>query len=195
MAAPQYIPPHNDPRARLRELLKESANSPEISVLRLALLRQEQPNSVVQIDSVRADEQAIAVKVTIGLPGGARYTDITAMDVDTNRSWAEQHDEVQAIAIARALDGLGITTAPAYLTEPAPRAEQRLPPAESPVSPATAPRNENDHLAEYSWTSFWQAAHGKNITREQVEQALGKSIQESTPKDAIEALQSVGVWE
>lgn len=193
MTASPYNPPQSDPRTRLLELLEESTISPEIAMLRLAVLRQDAPKAVVQIDSVRADDTAIAVKVTIGTPNGGRHSEITAIDVDPERSWSEQHDNVQAIAIARALDGLGVAAAPTQLTEPAPRAEQRLPPAESPVAPATAPRNENDHLAEYSWTSFWQSARSRNITKEQVEQALGKSIQESTPKEALEALEAKGM--
>lgn len=193
MTASPYNPPQSDPRTRLQELLEKSTISPEIAMLRLAVLRQDAPKAVVQIDSVRADDTAIAVKVTIGTPNGGRHSEITAIDVDPERSWGEQHDNVQAIAIARALDGLGIAAAPTQLTEPAPRAEQRQPPAESPVTAATAPRNENDHLAEYSWTSFWQSARSRNITKEQVEQALGKSIQESTPKEALEALEAKGM--
>lgn len=193
MTASPYNPPQSDPRTRLLELLEESTISPEIAMLRLAVLRQDSPNAVVQIDSVRADDTAIAVKVTIGTPNGGRHSEITAIDVDPDRSWAEQHEDVQAIAIARALDGLGFNSAPTQLAESAPRTGQRQPPAESPVSPPTVPRNENDHLAEYSWTSFWQSARSRNITKEQVEQALGKSIQESTPKEALDALEAKGM--
>lgn len=195
MTAQQYTKPEPDPRARLREMLKESPISPEIAELRLAVLRQEMPKLVVQIDSVRADDTAISVKATIGLPNGARHTNIYTADVDPGRSWAEQHDEAQAIAIARALDGLGISAEPsAGERQTPPQPEQRRQPPESPAKPATAPRSDDDHLSEYSWTSFWQAAHARNITREQVEQALGRSIQESTPKDAVDALVATGNW-
>lgn len=199
MNASQYNQPQSDPRARLLELLEESTISPEIARLRLAVLRQESPKAVVQIDSVRADDTAIAIKVTIGTPNGGRHTDISATDVDPARSWAEQHDELQAIAIARALDGLEISgqptkvAPPSFKTGPKPEQPQPQPPAESPVSTATAPRNDGDHLAEYSWTSFWQSARSRNITKEQVEQALGKSIQESTPKEALDALEAKGM--
>jgi hypothetical protein len=55
-------------------------------------------------------------------------------------------------------------------------------------------RADGDHLPEYSWTSFWQAARARNITKEQVETALGRPIQQATPHDAVEALQAAGIW-
>lgn len=195
MTAQPYTKPEPDPRARLRELLAETLISPEIAGLRLAVLRQEMPKLVVQIDSVRADDTAISVKATIGLPNGARHTSIYSADVDPDRSWSQQHNDAQAIAIAQALDGLGMTTdRPSEGRQNPPQPEQRRQTVESPAKPATARRSEDDHLSEYSWTSFWQAAHARNITREQVEQALGRSIQESTPKDAVDALVAIGNW-
>lgn len=220
--------PETDPRTRLRELLAKNPHSPEIAGLRLEVLRLDAPKSVVQIDSVRADDTAIAVKATIGLPNGARHTSIHAVDVDPDRSWSVQHDEVQAMAVIRALDGLGIRAEQSQPSQrAAPQQEQRQPPVESPsaqapearlekaqpprqappqpeqraprveppASAAAEPRSDDDHLTEYSWTSFWQAAHARNITREQVEQALGRSIHESTPKAAVDALVANGIWE
>jgi hypothetical protein len=182
---------------------------------------------VVQIDSVRADDTAIAIKATIGWPGGGRHTRIEAHDVDPNRSWAEQYEYVQALAIAGALDGLGIADdrpqpvnqppqeAPRSLPQPAsqpvqePRASQPQPgnqqaqdvraPQPSAASQPTpgakaVQRADGDHLSEYSWTSFWQAARARNITREQVETALGRPIQQATPRDAVEALQAADMW-
>lgn len=195
MTASQNTTPPPYPRARLRELLVDSTNSPEIAALRLDVLRLDAPKTAVQIDSVRADDIAIAVKVTIGLPGGARNSSIVAIDVDPDRSWAEQHDETQATAIAKVLDGLGIRSEQAPRSTAPAATDQRQQPTESPVKPATAQRAEDDHLPEYSWTSFWQAAHARNITREQVEQALGRSVQQASPKDAMDALQSKGMWE
>lgn len=159
-----------------------SSTAVENANRRLASLRNEVPDVVVQIDSVRADDTAIAVKATIGLPGGARNTDITAIDVDPGRSWAEQHDIAYATAINRALDGLGIPT--------------QQPQAANPPTPGASAmqRVEGDHLSEYSWTSFWQAARARNITREQVEQALGRSVQQATPRDAVDALQAADMW-
>ncbi len=156
--------------------------SPQSVERRLADLRREVPEAVVQIDSVRADDTAIAVKATIGLPGGARHSGIIAIDVDPARSWANQLGETEAAAIARALDGLGFPgDQPQSAPQPTPGA-------------SAVQRVDGDHLTEYSWTSFWQTARARNITREQVEQALGRSIQQATPKDAVDALQAAGLW-
>ena len=207
MTTPSYTDPPADPRAELRSLRADSALSPEIAALRLAVLRQDVPDALVQIDSVRADDTAIAVKATIGLPGGARHSGIAAMDVDPARSWADQHAMTEAIAIARALDGLGIrvekpqpatqhtqgASASAVPQSPTAEARQQTSPQQTPGASAMQ-KVDGDHLSEYSWTSFWQAAHARNITREQVEQALGRSVQQATPRDAVDALQAAGMW-
>ncbi len=194
---------------------------------RLANLRREVPTAIVQIDSVRADDTAIAIKATIGWPGGGRHTRIEAHDVDPNRSWAAQYAYVQALAITRALDGLGIADdqpqpasqppqdAPRTRPQPASQPDQeprasvpqpgnqqaspvqaQQPAATSQPSPGASAvqRADGDHLAEYSWTSFWQTARARNITREQVEAALGRPIQQATPRDAVEALEAAGLW-
>lgn len=184
---------------------------------RLANLRREFPTAVVQIDSVRADDTAIAVKALVSLPSGGRHTRIAAHDVDPNRSWAEQYEQVQALATLRALDGLGIAddqpqpASPQPQEAPRPRAQEpalpRQQPATQPQSPvqsqaappaspgaAAVQRADGDHLSEYSWTSFWQAARARDITKDQVEAALGRSIQQATPRDAVEALEAAGMW-
>lgn len=200
MTISNYTDPPADARAELRVHRSDAAISPEIATLRLALLRQDVPDALVQIDSVRADDTAIAVKATIGLPGGGRHTGMSAVDVDTSRSWAEQHAMAEAIAVARALDGLGIrveTSKPVKPQAQAPSVTQQAPTASAtpPTSGAGAmQRVDGDHLPEYSWTSFWQVAHARNLTREQVEQALGRPVQQATPKDAVEALQAAGMW-
>ena len=209
-----------------------SAVTPDSATRRLAALRREMADIIVQIDSVRADDTAIAVKATIGLPDGARHTAIAALDVDNTQSWAAQHEQVQASAITRALDGLGIADDQPQRTSPQPqeaaRPQEATPPRPQPTNqsapesraaqprpqpaapapaanqPQAAPpaspgasavqRADGDHLSEYSWTSFWQAARARNITREQVEAALGRSIQQATPRDAVEALQAAGMW-
>lgn len=213
MSTHGYDAPATDPHARLRELLETDAISPEIAELRLAVLRQESPQALVQIDAVRADDTAVAVKAVISLPGGARHTAIAAADVDTSESWADQLEMQQAIAIARALDGLGHTTArlQQQAERPTSRPQQpaETPPAQ-PQQPAADPDaqpqqeasqqqpsqqtpNETDHLPEYSWNAFWQTMNARNITREQVEKALGKSVQETTPKEAVDALTAAGL--
>lgn len=165
--------------------------TPDSATGQLASLRRDLPDVVVQIDSVRADDIAIAVKATIGLPGGARNTHIAAMDVDPDRSWASQHDAVQAMAVARALDGLGIRVdVPQPSSQPP---DQRT--AQATPGASAMQKVDGDHLSEYSWTSFWQAARARNITREQVEQALGRSVQQATPRDAMDALQAAGMWD
>lgn len=201
------------------------AITPDSATRRLAALRREMADIIVQIDSVRADDTAIAVKATIALPDGARHTAIAALDVDNTRSWAAQHEQVQASAITRALDGLAIaddqsqpaTQPPQEAPRPRPvgqppqelRASQPQPgnqqiqearapqaPADSHPTPGASAvqRADGDHLSEYSWTSFWQTARSLSITKEQVETALGRPIQQATPRDAVEALQAAGMW-
>lgn len=185
MPAPEYEPIPADPRTMLRDIANDARVTPRIAALRLAVLRLDYPEAIVQIDPVRQDDTAIAVKSTIGLPGGARHTAIAATDVDAAASWAEQYAHTEAIAIARALDGLGQA-----LDRQVPTSS-----AKPEASPSQLPRSdEEDHLPEYSWNAFWREAHGRNISREQVEQALGRSIQEVTPRDAVMALQASGRW-
>ena len=186
MPAPRYDAPTTDPTARLRELQNDTDVSPEIAELRLATLRQEYPNALVQIDAVRADDTAIAVKATIGLPGGARHTAIASADVDADTSWADQLEMVQAVAVARALDGL-----PQRATQ---SAREQQPPQSRPQQGVPSAAAENDHLPEYSWNAFWQTMNKRNITRDQVEQALGKTVQEATPKEAVDALKAAGLF-
>lgn len=191
MTEPHYQTPPTDPQAMLQELQESATISPEIAELRLAILRREIPEALVQIDAVRADDTAIAVKVTIGLPGGARHSVIASEDVDTERGWAEQMEMVQAIAIARALDGLGSRSARVAEAQQPRRQQQQSPAAQ--FSAQTAASAEGDHLPEYSWNAFWQTMNSHNITRDQVEQSVGKTVQETTPKEAVEALKAAGL--
>lgn len=193
MTEPRYQAPSTDPQARLQELQKDAIISPEIAELRLAILRREVPEALVQIDAVRTDDTAIAVKATIGLPGGARHSAIAAEDVDTEGSWADQLELVQAIAIAKVLDGLGSRSARIVDAPPSRQQQQTQQQSSAPQSSAHAAMAESDHLPEYSWNAFWQSMNSRNITREQVEQAVGKTVQETTPKEAVEALKSAGL--
>lgn len=189
MTEPRYQTPPTDPRARLNELQEDAAISPEIAELRLAILRREIPEALVQIDAVRADDTAIAVKATIGLPGGARHSAIAAEDVDADRAWAGQLEMVQAIAVAKALDGLGSRSAqPAEVQSRRQQQPQSQAAADTPQAPV-----EGDHLPEYSWNAFWHTMNSRNITREQVEQTVGKTVQETTPKEAVDALKAAGL--
>lgn len=169
-------------RTRLAELRRETRISPEIADIRLALMRVRDPNAVVLIDVARADDTAIAVRATTGFVGGAMSSHIAARDVADGESWSDQMAMVQAEAICVALDALQPRTS--AHTEPQSTAAQKQP------RPAVS---EEDHLPEYSWNAFWQTMNAKSITREQVEQTLGKSVQEATPKEAVDALTSAGL--
>lgn len=182
MPAPLYENPPIDPLARLRELLEENIISEEIADLRLQLLRRDHADCIVQIDEIRADDTAIAFRATIGVPGGGRHTGVATDDVDADTSWSDQLKQVEAIAVAKALDGLGFTL-DRLMDRPATSPEEKR---------SDAPADE-DHLPEYSWNAFWQTMNTRKITREQVEQALGKSVQEATPKEAVDALRTAGV--
>lgn len=170
--------------ASVRTPRQESEISPEIADLRLAMLRSDVPQAVVQIDAVRADDTAIAVKVTIGLPGGGRYSHIAAADVAPDSSWSDQLAMVQATAIVQVLNGL---QSPPRAKETAAAPQRRA------TSQAPTVSTEDDHLPEYSWNAFWQTMNQRSITRDQVEQALGKTVQEATPKEAVEALKAAGL--
>lgn len=175
-------PTPEDQRTRTHQPRQDSGTLPEIAETRLAMLRAEVPQAVVQIDAVRADDIAIAVKVTVGFPGGGRHSHIAAADVEAGTSWAEQLAMVQARAIVHVLDGL----------KQSPRGnETTAAPVRRPAPPqATA---EEDHLPEYSWNAFWQTMNQRGIARDRVEQALGKTVQEATPKEAVDALKAAGV--
>lgn len=173
----------DDMRTRLRQLQQSTSVSPEIAELRLTMLRAEVPQALMQIDAVRADDTAIAVKVTIGLPGGARLAHIAAADVDPQSSWSDQMAMVQATAVVRVLDGLQSRSAHAA-EEPAAPVVRR---------PAAPPVGEEDHLPEYSWNAFWQTMNQRGVSRDQVEKALGKTVQEATPREAVDALKTAGL--
>lgn len=185
MSTPDSDPTPSDPRAMLRDTPTDTGVTAPLAALRLAVLRLDFPDAIVQVDPVRQDDIAIAVKATIGLPSGARHTAIAAVDVDTMTGWAEQYAQTEAVAIARALDGLGQSLDRQIQAQGKAGAAQPSVPQRS---------DEDDHLPEYSWNAFWREAHARNLSRDQVEQALGRSIQEVTPRDAVLALQAAGRW-
>lgn len=174
-----------DPQSRLRERQESADITPEIAERRLAELRREVPQALVQIDAVRADDVAIAVKVVIGLPGGARHSAIASADVDEGTSWSEQMEQVQAVAVARALNGLLHRPSRPTVSQPS----QSLPAQPAPTESV----QDDDHLPEYSWNAFWKTVNSRNITRDQVEQALGRPVLEATPKEAVDALTAAGL--
>lgn len=175
-----------DLRTRLATLRKEQEVSPEIAEIRLALFRVRDPNAIVRIDAVRADDTAIAVRASTGYVGGAMSSYIASQDVDAETSWSEQMAMVQAVAVCTALDSLQSLVS----SQPTVPADK---PAASTAPPATPAQSEEDHLPEYSWNAFWQTMNTRNISKDQVTEALGKDIQEATPREAVEALKSAGV--
>lgn len=176
-------------RDQLRAASAESPTSAATAALRLSLLRALVPEAVVQIDAVRADDAAIAVRATIGRGGGGRASAIAAIDVVEGSSWSDQMAQVEADAIARALDLLGMTL------ERAMGSESLAAEYKAPATPTEAPSADEGAMATYSWNAFWQHARSRNITREQVESALGRSVKEVSPHDAVDALTAAGLWQ
>jgi hypothetical protein len=60
--------------------------------------------------------------------------------------------------------------------------------------PAEAPKEDDAHLPEYSWTGFWNAAKAFGLDAKRVEEILGRPAHQSSPKEAVEALQAAGAW-
>lgn len=50
------------------------------------------------------------------------------------------------------------------------------------------------HLPEYSWTGFWNTARGFGLDAKRVEEILGRPANQSSPKEAVEALRDAGAW-
>lgn len=63
-------------------------------------------------------------------------------------------------------------------------------------TPASSPTSAEDdaHLAEYSWNTFWSRARGLGLTPEKVTEALGRPANQMTPKEAVSGLIEAGVW-
>jgi hypothetical protein len=60
--------------------------------------------------------------------------------------------------------------------------------------PAEPPREDDAHLPEYSWTEFWNTARGFGLDAKRIEEILGRPAHQSSPKEAVEALQVAGAW-
>lgn len=64
-----------------------------------------------------------------------------------------------------------------------------------PPQPRPEGAGEDDvHLPEYSWTGFWNAARGFGLDAKRVEEILGRPANQSTPKEAVDALRDAGAW-
>src|SRR5690606_10844099 len=71
------------------------------------------------------------------------------------------------------------------------RRAQSRPQAVPPATP-DAPRDDDAHLPEYSWTGFWNTARSFGLDAKKVEEILGRPANQSSPKEAVEALQAAG---
>jgi len=79
---------------------------------------------------------------------------------------------------------------PSGASRPDPEPEPRLGP--EPL-PAEEPTNEPD-MADYTWTHFWTWARANNLsTKGQVEQRIGRPIDNLTPRDVRQLLHEQGV--
>ena len=70
-------------------------------------------------------------------------------------------------------------------------------PAVSPpssVDPAPALAEDDAHLEEYSWNTFWSRARAFGLNPDKVTEALGHPAHEVTPKEAVAGLIDAGVW-
>lgn len=73
------------------------------------------------------------------------------------------------------------------------RRAQSRPQAVPPPQPDAA-REDDAHLPEYSWTTFWNTARSYGLDAKKVEEILGRPANQSSPKEAVEALQAAGAW-
>lgn len=90
---------------------------------------------------------------------------------------------------------------PPRMDETAPSVVNALRRANRPaVSPAASgepvPVQEDDdaHLEEYSWNTFWSRAREMGLTPDKVTAALGRPASQMTPKEAVAGLIDAGVW-
>lgn len=63
-----------------------------------------------------------------------------------------------------------------------------------PPSSQESARDDDAHLPEYSWTTFWNTARGFGLDAKRVEEILGRPANQSSPKEAVEELRAAGAW-
>lgn len=92
-------------------------------------------------------------------------------------------------------------SAPAQMAESAPsvvnalRHTHRPAPAEPPASErAPGPTDDDVHLEEYSWNSFWSRARELGLTPDKVTELLGQPAPKMTPREAVSGLIEAGAW-
>ena len=76
------------------------------------------------------------------------------------------------------------------------RAQRPAASAAPPSAPPTgdAARDDDAPLPEYSWTGFWNAARSFGLDAKRVEDILGRPANQSSPREAVEALRAAGAW-
>lgn len=85
---------------------------------------------------------------------------------------------------------------------PIQRQEETAPPVvnalrragQRPQAVPEAARDDDALLPEYSWTTFWNTARGFGLDAKRVEEILGRPANQSSPKEAVEALREAGAW-
>jgi hypothetical protein len=91
--------------------------------------------------------------------------------------------------------------APPRMDESAPsvvnalRRANRAPEARPTTAGPTPAASEDDaHLEEYSWNTFWSRARELGLTPDKVTEALGRPANQMTPKEAVSGLIAAGAW-
>jgi hypothetical protein len=62
------------------------------------------------------------------------------------------------------------------------------------VSPEPGPAEDDPHLEEYSWNTFWSRARELGLTPDKVKEALGRPANQMSPKEAVAGLIEAGAW-
>lgn len=65
-------------------------------------------------------------------------------------------------------------------------------PEGAPAAPAAV--EDDAHLAEYSWNTFWSRARELGLTPAKVTEVLGRPANQMSPKEAVSGLVEAGVW-
>lgn len=91
--------------------------------------------------------------------------------------------------------------APTRLDEAAPsvvnalrRVSRPVEPQPSAQEPDPVPSEDDAHLEEYSWNTFWAKARALGLTPEKVTEALGRPANQMSPKEAVDGLVASGAW-
>lgn len=193
-----------DPSPYMRQLRGRGGSTTEYLDVkhRLLWLRTEHPDAEIVTELIRLDDMSAIFKATVAIPGGGRAT---GHGSETAKDFPDFIEKAETKALGRALNALGYGAQFADgEPEPKPAAlpaagakEVRKPQRveETPVrtqlpgvSPATSAK-EDPPLEDYSWSAFWTWAKGQGYsTKDDVERAIGKSMNGMSPADVRKAL-------